>query len=60
MIRVFVAMSFRFEEEPSLVDYFAAMRRAVAATKLPIELVRIDLFEGLRDYPANHGRDGSL
>jgi hypothetical protein len=47
-MRVFVAMSFRNEEEPALVDYFEAMQRAAVATKLPIELVRIDLVEG--DY----------
>ena len=47
-IRVFVAMSFRNEEEPALVDYFEAMQRAKEATKLPIDLVRIDLVEG--DY----------
>jgi len=47
-VRAFVAMSFREEEEPALVDYFRAMQRAVEATKLPIELFRIDLVEG--DY----------
>lgn len=47
-ITVFVAMSFREEEEPALVDYFRAMQRAVDATKLPIKLKRIDLQEG--DY----------
>ena len=41
-------MSFRNEEEPALVDYFEAMQRAKEATKLPIDLVRIDLVEG--DY----------
>jgi hypothetical protein len=30
--RAFVAMSFRSEEEPALVDYFAAMQRAVKRT----------------------------
>lgn len=45
---VFVAMSFREEEEPSLVDYFRAMERATKETKLPIDLVRVDLVEG--DY----------
>lgn len=45
---VFVAMSFREEEEPSLVDYFRAMERATKETKLPIDLVRVDLIEG--DY----------
>lgn len=47
-VRAFVAMSFREEEEPALVDYFRAMQRAVDTTKLPIELFRIDLLEG--DY----------
>ena len=47
-LTVFVAMSFREEEEPSLVDYFQAMRRAVDATGLFIELRRVDLVEG--DY----------
>lgn len=46
--RVFVAMSFRDEEEPALVDYFEAMKRAALATNLPIQLNRIDLLEG--DY----------
>jgi predicted HTH transcriptional regulator len=44
----FVAMSFREEEDPALVDYFAAMKRAVDRTQLPISLKRIDLVEG--DY----------
>jgi predicted HTH transcriptional regulator len=44
----FVAMSFREEEEPGLVDYFKAMERAVKATNLAIKLSRIDLVEG--DY----------
>jgi len=42
----FVAMSFRDEEEPSLIDYFEAMLRAVERTRLPIVLTRIDLKEG--------------
>jgi hypothetical protein len=42
----FVAMSFRDEEEPALIDYFHAMLRAVEKTKLPIKLNRIDLQEG--------------
>lgn len=44
----FVAMSFRDEEEPALVDYFRAMERAAARTNLPITMRRIDLVEG--DY----------
>ncbi|MBC8273863.1 MAG: ATP-binding protein [Chloroflexi bacterium] len=47
-IIAFVAMSFREEEEPALVDYYKAMERAVKATELPIELRRMDLVEG--DY----------
>ena len=39
----FVAMSFRDEEEPALIDYYQAMLRAVERTKLPIDLTRIDL-----------------
>ena len=42
----FVAMSFRDEEEPSLIDYYNAMLRAAERTKLPIKLTRIDLAEG--------------
>jgi hypothetical protein len=45
---VFVAMSFREEEDPSLVDYYRAMERAIAFTGLPVTLQRIDLVEG--DY----------
>jgi predicted HTH transcriptional regulator len=43
---VFVAMSFREEEEPALVDYYRAMERAITETKLPMEIRRIDLVEG--------------
>jgi hypothetical protein len=42
----FVAMSFRDEEEPSLIDYYNAMLRAAIRTNLPIKLTRIDLAEG--------------
>jgi hypothetical protein len=46
---VFVAMSFRDEEEPALVDYYRAIERAVKATGLlGITLNRVDLVEG--DY----------
>lgn len=45
---VFVAMSFREEEEPALVDYYRAMERAVKETGLHIRLTRVDLVEG--DY----------
>lgn len=44
----FVAMSFREEEEPALIDYYKALLRAVEKTKLPIKLIRMDLQEG--DY----------
>jgi hypothetical protein len=44
----FVAMSFREEEEPALVDYFRAIKRAVEGVSLPIKLRRIDFVEG--DY----------
>lgn len=47
-IKIFVAMSFRNEEEPALVDYYEAMQRAVNSTDFSIEIVRIDLLEG--DY----------
>lgn len=47
-ITVFVAMSFREEEEPSLIDYYKAMERATLNCKLPIKLRRVDLVEG--DY----------
>lgn len=42
----FVAMSFRTEEEPALIDYYNAMNRAAERTELPIKLTRIDLSEG--------------
>jgi predicted HTH transcriptional regulator len=47
-VTVFIAMSFRDEEEPALVDYYRAMQRATERTELPISLNRIDLIEG--DY----------
>lgn len=47
-VQIFVAMSFRDEEEPALVDYFKAMEKAAVSTALPITLTRIDLEEG--DY----------
>jgi len=43
---VFVAMSFREEEEPALVDYFAAMKRAVEKSGLVLEINRMDLLDG--------------
>jgi Putative DNA-binding domain len=43
---VFVAMSFRSEEEPSLVDYFKAIERAGDRSKNLIKLKRMDLLEG--------------
>lgn len=47
-LTAFVAMSFREEEEPALVDYYRAMERAVKQTELPILLRRMDLVDG--DY----------
>ena len=47
-VKLLIAMSFREEEEPSLVDYYHGMKRAAKATGLPIKLCRIDLLEG--DY----------
>ncbi len=47
-LKVFVAMSFREEEEPALVDYWEAMLRAASACGGSVELHRIDLREG--DY----------
>lgn len=45
---LFVAMSFRDEEEPALVDYYRAMERAVEKTDLLIDIRRMDLVDG--DY----------
>ena len=45
---VFVAMSFRNEEEPHLEDYYEAMKRAAEKTGLPLNVKRMDDFEG--DY----------
>jgi nucleoside 2-deoxyribosyltransferase len=45
---LFVAMSFRTEQEPALVDYFSAINRAVTKTALDIVVQRMDLMEG--DY----------
>lgn len=47
-IRVFVAMSFREEEEPALVDYWNAMLRAAKRARADFDLRRIDQIEG--DY----------
>jgi predicted HTH transcriptional regulator len=44
----FVAMSFRQEEEPALVDYYRAMERATLKTRFSVRITRIDLVEG--DY----------
>ena len=44
--KIFVAMSFRDEEEPALEDYYRAMQRAVNRTKMPIVLRRVDLIDG--------------
>ena len=45
---IFIAMSFREEEEPSLIDYYHGMERAIKETGLPINVMRLDLIEG--DY----------
>lgn len=45
-VGVFVAMSFRNEEEPHLEDYYRAMERAAIETELPIKLCRMDMIEG--------------
>jgi nucleoside 2-deoxyribosyltransferase len=47
-IRVFVAMSFRTEEEPALVDYWQAMLRAAKQARREFDLRRADEIEG--DY----------
>lgn len=47
-VKTFVAMSFRSEEEPALVDYFQAIMRAAKSTGKPITVSRMDLEEG--DY----------
>ncbi len=47
-LQLFVAMSFAFEEEPSLVDYFEAIRRAVRRAPRKLEIKRVDLIPG--DY----------
>jgi hypothetical protein len=47
-IRVFVAMSFREDEEPALVDYWQAMQRAADSARRDFRLIRVDEVEG--DY----------
>lgn len=47
-VRVFVAMSFHYEEEPALVDYWHAMQRAALRARGHFDLRRIDNIEG--DY----------
>jgi hypothetical protein len=47
-IRVFVAMSFREEEEPALGDYWQAMLRAAEKARRDFRLIRVDEVEG--DY----------
>src|SRR6185437_4438360 len=47
-IRVFVAMSFREEQEPALADYWQAMMRAAAQARRDFNLIRLDQVEG--DY----------
>ena len=45
-VKIFVAMSFRDEEEAALIDYFEAMKRAAVSSGFPIDLNRIDLVDG--------------
>jgi hypothetical protein len=45
-IIAFVAMSFKDEEEPALVDYYRAMERAIKKAGLHVELNRMDLVDG--------------
>lgn len=45
-VTVFVAMSFREEEEPGLVDYWQAMMRAARSVSNDLEIRRIDLKDG--------------
>jgi nucleoside 2-deoxyribosyltransferase len=45
-IRVFVAMSFRHEEEPALIDYWQAMQRAARRAQGKFDLRRIDEADG--------------
>jgi hypothetical protein len=47
-VRVYVAMSFREEEEPALVDYWQAMLRAAKQAHREFKLIRLDEVEG--DY----------
>jgi nucleoside 2-deoxyribosyltransferase len=47
-IRVFVAMSFRHEEEPALIDYWHAMKRAAMRAGREFDLRRVDELDG--DY----------
>jgi hypothetical protein len=50
--RTFVAMSFREEEEPALVDYWHAMQRAAKRARGDFDLRRIDKVEGDYDIVA--------
>lgn len=47
-IQVFVAMSFREHDEPTLVDYWQAMLRAAGRARREFNLVRLDEVDG--DY----------
>lgn len=47
-LTTFVAMSFHDEEEPSLVDYYQAIKRAAVKSVFKVDLRRVDLIEG--DY----------
>ena len=45
-LTLFVAMSFRTEEDPALEDYFEAMKRASVAVGSQLKISRMDLAEG--------------
>jgi hypothetical protein len=51
-LKGFVAISFRHEEDPALIDYYEAMRRAAQKANIPISLNRIDLKDG--DFDITH------
>ena len=46
LTRIFVAMSFRHEQEPALVDYWHAMQRAAKRAAGEFDLRKIDEIEG--------------
>ncbi|MFD5252862.1 helix-turn-helix domain-containing protein [Streptomyces bobili] len=46
MFTIFVSMSFREDEEPALVDYFEAMKRAASLLPGPHRIYRVDQAHG--------------